>query len=79
MFPYTNGLGDLIMATGKNHALVLAFQPPNNARAVESSVRQLAGTVCTCLLNGIGWQWQIYHRLVLPVESLLHDMLRKCK
>ena len=57
--------------------LVLAFKPPNNARAVESSVNQLAGTVHTCLLNGIGWQWQIYHRLVLPVESMLHDMLRK--
>jgi hypothetical protein len=59
--------------------LVLAFQPPNNARAVESSVHQLSGTVRICLLNGLGWQSQIYHRLVQPVESLLHEMLRKSK
>ena len=58
-------------------ALVLAFQPPDNPRGVERAVQQLAGTARVCLLNGLGWQSQLYHRLVLPVEGLLHAMLHK--
>jgi hypothetical protein len=58
-------------------ALVLAFQPPNNPSGVERAVQQLAGTARACLLNGLGWQLQLYHRLVLPVEGLLHGMLHK--
>ena len=58
-------------------ALVLAFQPPDNPRGVERAVQQLAGTARVCLLNGLGWQSQLYHRLVLPVEGMLHAMLHK--
>ena len=58
-------------------ALVLAFQPPNNSSGIERAVQQLAGTTRVCLLNGVGWQSQLYHRILLPVEVLLHGMLHK--
>ena len=57
--------------------LVLAFQPPNNPSGVERAVQQLAGTTRVCLLNGVGWQSHLYHRILLPVEFLLHGMLHK--
>ena len=61
----------------KDLALVLAFQPPNNPSGVERAVQQLTGTTRVCLLNGVGWQSQLYHRILLPVEVLLHGMLHK--